>query len=247
MANNYFRFKEFIVHQDLCAMKVTTDACLFGAWVTAQIERTGADPIDGPIAPRILDIGAGTGLLALMIAQKTSGPIDAIELDTVAAGQAGENFSLSPWKERLRIFNGDILEFPLSANYSTIVSNPPFYENELRSPDERKNMAHHDGGLLLDKLAGIVKQTLAPGGRFYLLAPYKRLDEVERLLEENGLYPSKIVRVRPSEKHDYFRIMVEAEDRPSGQVQTEDISVWNAQQKYTPAFVELLKDYYLHL
>src|SRR5258705_6346666 len=148
MANSYFKFKQFTIHQDRCAMKVTTDACLFGAWVA--IEAGILESEDGSI----LDIGAGTGLLSLMLAQKTNVSIDSVEIDEAAAKQARENADASPWKERIFVMPGDAkyMAYTLCKNFDIIISNPPFYENELASPDHHKNIAHHDGGLLLDEL-----------------------------------------------------------------------------------------------
>ncbi|MDP4263910.1 MAG: methyltransferase, partial [Bacteroidota bacterium] len=137
MANNYFQFKQFIIHQDRCAMKVTTDACLFGAWAAKRIRNSGDRTLN------MLDIGTGTGLLSLMIAQQCDALIDAIEIDKVAAGQAEENVTSSPWKEKIRITQGDIKYFAKSSSsrYDIVICNPPFYENELVSPSHEKNIA----------------------------------------------------------------------------------------------------------
>jgi tRNA1Val (adenine37-N6)-methyltransferase len=127
-------------------MKVTTDACLFGAWVAKEINN------EKILINNYLDIGTGTGLLSLMIAQKNSSvKIDSIEIDKEAAEQALENVNASSWKERINVIHADAKDFAFTKKYDLIVSNPPFYENELKSPDEKKNMAHH-GGLSLDKL-----------------------------------------------------------------------------------------------
>src|SRR4026209_2804349 len=113
-------------------MKVTTDACLFGAWVAREVESKKLK------ADNVLDIGTGTGLLTLMFAQKnTEASILAIEIDKEAAEQAAENAEASPWKDRIQIVNADVIAFPFNKKYDLIISNPPFYENELRSGSER--------------------------------------------------------------------------------------------------------------
>src|SRR3954469_11797521 len=126
MANNYFSFKQFIIHQDKCAMKVCTDACLFGAYVADRFQITNSKF-------HVLDIGAGTGLLSLMLAQKNSTvQIDAVEIDKAASEQAKENFKHSLWRDRLHIHHQPIQEFGMNT-YNLIISNPPFYENDLKS------------------------------------------------------------------------------------------------------------------
>ena len=128
MSNSYFQFKQFIIHQDRCAMKVTTDACLFGAWVAEE------DKSEKIITKNVLDIGTGTGLLSLMYAQKNSlANIDAIEIDEDAYIQAKENVAASPFAERINIIHDDIKRFTFSKKYDCIISNPPFYEKEIRS------------------------------------------------------------------------------------------------------------------
>src|SRR5450631_3963277 len=117
MPNPYFQFKHFTIRQDRCAMKVCTDACLFGAWLPAKV----------PATARVLDIGSGTGLLMLMLAQKNGGDIHGIELDPDAFGQLGENIAGSPWAKRLQIFEGDVRQYVSQEKYDLIITNPPFF------------------------------------------------------------------------------------------------------------------------
>ncbi|MBL7745377.1 MAG: methyltransferase [Chitinophagaceae bacterium] len=245
MANSYFRFKQFTIHQDRCAMKVTTDACLFGAWAA---EKAGNQK---PGTGSILDIGTGTGLLSLMLAQKINAYIDAVEIDKEAAEQAAENVIATPWKERINIITGDVMnENVLPAKkYDSIISNPPFYENELTSENNRKNIAHHNEGLLLHELLNVIKRKLDTNGRFYLLLPYKRLTEAALLIQKHQLAAIHIAFVKQSTQHDHFRIIVEGKHAVSNDTlyTKSEISVWNDQQQYTPEFIELLKEYYLYL
>jgi tRNA1Val (adenine37-N6)-methyltransferase len=227
-------------------MKVTTDACLFGAWTAERVGRQVPMAI-GMGVRRILDVGTGTGLLALMLAQKTDALVDTIEIDRDAFEQARENISASPWKDRINIHHGDARRFSLTSKYDVIISNPPFYENELKSPDEKKNLAHH-GGLSLQEVLHIIKRNITEQGRFLLLLPYKRNDEIDRVINSNDVYIHQKTLVRQSPKHDFFRMMIEGSCRQMNvKTAVDEISIWNDQQQYTREFTELLKEYYLYL
>lgn len=244
MSNNYFQFKQFTIHQDRCAMKVTTDACLFGGWVPEE------NKSEKVIPKTVLDIGTGTGLLSLMYAQKNLfANIDAIEIDRDASKQAKENASGSSFSERINIIHGDVKTFSFRKKYDCIISNPPFYEKEIRSDDKRTNMAHHGSGLLFEDLLNIIKQNLSASGVFYLLLPFKRNEEIKKILLKQNLFVSKLVFVKQSSQHGYFRLMIAGKSNHEGHAETfiEEISIWNHQQQYTDGFKELLKDYYLHL
>ncbi len=243
MANSWFQFKQFIVHQDKCAMKVTTDGCLFGAYVSQGVK--SLETVSG----KILDIGAGTGLLTLMIAQENEVVIDAIEIDKEAFEQAAKNVAASPWAYRIKVINADAEKFGFPTQYDVIISNPPFYENELKSNDAKKNIAHHNEGLLLPELLQVIKKKLKPDGTFYLLLPYKRNDEIKKLFNENKLSIRQLVLVRQSVNHDYFRIILAGRLKAAEQTETmiEEISIKDDADRYTPAFIDLLKEYYLHL
>lgn len=238
MPNNYFKFKQFTVQQENCAMKVCTDACLFGAYV--------ADMIKTKAAARILDIGTGTGVLSLMLAQRVAAEIDAVEIDAAAYQQAQQNFEQSPWKERLHIFNTDVLQFETEKKYDCIISNPPFFENDLKSGDSSKNNAKHDTGLTLDALIPAVKKHLNDEGIFAVLLPYHRVNYFIETAAKHGLYLSKKVWVKQTDKHDYFRgILVFS--RQAALQSEETIVIKNSDDKYSVRFAELLKDYYLYL
>lgn len=238
MPNPYFQFKQFTVFHDRCAMKVTTDACLFGAWCAEEISKTAST--------QLLDIGAGTGLLSLMIAQKNSLKIDAIEIDKDAAQQASENMALSPWKENSNVIHEDIATFHAGKKYDCIVSNPPFYENELTSPQERKNLAHHSSQLPFSQLLQLIKDLLAGEGVFFLLLPFKRIKEAEALIDQQQFYIHKKVVVHPSVSHPPFRVMFMCSPK-NKETAASQIFIRDENQHYTPAFVALLKEYYLYL
>ena len=243
MPNSYFQFKQFTIHQDRCAMKVTTDACLFGAWVAQEVESEKLK------VESAIDIGTGTGLLALMLAQKNPEmKIDAIEIDKDAAEQANVNVRSSPWKEHINILQADVKEFSFEKEFDLIISNPPFYENEIRSATDSKNVAHHSENLTLKELLVIIKDNLSKTGSFFLLLPYKRNEEIKKLLKDHELSILKILFIRQSVKHDYFRVFIKGSlNAEEKETEFDELSIWDDKQQYTNEFVILLKDYYLHL
>lgn len=239
MANPWFRFKQFTVHHDQCAMKVTTDACLFGAWVASKMA-------GNPATRNVLDIGTGTGLLSLMLAQQLPGSsIDAIELDPGAAAQAEANVEQSPFATQIQVITQDLLRFEATHRYDLIISNPPFHERQLASPHGHKNKAHHDASLTLNDLARACNKMLSPNGQVALLLPYYRKDEALKLLQEHGFHPAIVCDVKQSAAHSFFRTMILSGTAHVPQATQEIIAIKNEDQEYTPEFVTLLKDYYL--
>lgn len=240
MSNAYFRFKQFTVNQDRCAMKVTTDSCFFGAWAAVEIQNSKNK------IQNLLDIGTGTSLLSLMLAQKNSVVIDAVEIDKNAAEQAAKNIFSTPWKEQINICNENILSFSPSAKYDCIISNPPFYENELASSQHEKNIAHHSEELTIEETINCIKKFLKKDGIFFLMFPFKREKEIEKILFQQHFFAEKKIYLKPSVHHQPFRIVIKGLNQfvlP----ETSAISVWNENQQYTQQFVELLRDYYLYL
>ena len=241
MPNPYFQFKQFTVYHDRCAMKVTTDSCVFGAWAASEIAT------DQRIIGRVLDIGGGTGLLSMMVAQKNEVDIDAVEIDKEAAQQSIENIEASPWKKKIHVLNEDITEFKPHGKYDCIISNPPFYENELSSENKKKNTAHHSEDLTLAQVVRIIVANLNEEGTFFIMVPFKRKKEMERLLEQNHLYITTILILCQSLKHGPFRVLVKGSKRRAGVHNELSMSIWDDGQRYTESFVELLKEYYLYL
>jgi tRNA1Val (adenine37-N6)-methyltransferase len=243
VANSYFQFKHFTIQQEKCAMKVTTDGCLFGAWVA---DKTKSEKL---ITKSCLDIGTGTGLLALMILQKNPAiVIDAIEIDKDAFEQASENVAASPWPASIKTVHADAKEFVAAQKYDLIVSNPPFYEKELKSEKAKKNIAHHSEDLSLQELLAVVKNNLQPTGSFYLLLPYKRHKEIRELMPENELSITQMMLVRQSTDHDFFRILLSGKLKADqGETMVDEMAITDEKGQYTPEFVNLLKDYYLNL
>ncbi len=221
-------------------MKVCTDACLFGAYTAAA----AAD--DKIPAKNILDIGTGTGLLSLMLVQKTAAQIDAVEIDKASYYQARENFEESPWKERLKIFHADIVQFDSEKKYDCIISNPPFFEKDLKSEDEAKNAAKHDTALTLQQLLEVVVKNLEDEGVFVVLLPYHRINYCIEEAEKNGLYLSKKVLVKQTPLHAWFRGILFFSRYQTASTK-EEISIRDKMGDYTDKFANILRDYYLYL
>lgn len=220
-------------------MKVCTDACLFGAFVASKFMVTSNKF-------HVLDIGAGTGLLSLMLAQKNSnGVIDAVEIDRSAAEQAKENFKNSPWKDRLHIHNQDIQQFGFN-KYDLIISNPPFYENDLKSDNAKRNLALHSAALGLDDLLDVIQKHLSSNGKFAVLLPYHRAANFinHALLKDFHLVEE--VSVKQTSKHPYFRSML-LFGTNKVQAKHSDICIKEKNDDYSDEFKELLRDYYLKL
>lgn len=241
MANPCFQFKQFTVHQNRSAMKVTTDSCFFGAWAAREMEN-GEWKMEN-----VLDIGTGTGLLSLMVAQTINAQIDGVEIDKDAAEQAKENIRSSLWPDRIKIFNENILSWQPTKKYDCIICNPPFYENELASVHEKKNLAHHSSQLTISQVLEIIKCNLKSDGVFFLLYPFKRKEEIEKLVRLNDLYVGKQVVLRQSSNHPPFRVVIMGANWQPDKIISIETSIWNDRQQYTEEFVELLKDYYLYL
>jgi tRNA1Val (adenine37-N6)-methyltransferase len=254
MANSYFHFKQFTVQQEHCAMKVCTDACLFGSLLPTS---SGG----GGTIKHVLDIGAGTGLLSLMYAQKNNDAvIDAVEIDETAAMQAKQNFEASPWKERLEVHNCSIQEFQFHQNQSTdglinlstnqqynlIISNPPFFDNDLKSNDNKRNLALHSAELSLELLVDNIKRLLKEDGSFAVLLPYHRSNYFEQLAIERNYFLLEKVLVKQTPRHSYFRSML-LFGRSKTIATQKEIIIRKDDGHYTAEFIELLKDYYLYL
>lgn len=237
MANSYFRFKQFTIHQDQCAMKVCTDACILGAWFAAKVPDIGY----------FLDIGSGTGLLMMMLAQKTNAEIHGIEIDLAAFKQLKENINQNTWKERLRAFPGDARTFQFSVKYDFIITNPPFFDNDLPSESEEEKIAKHSKHLDFEELLDVIDSHLQPYGGFGILIPYHRLEEFEKLASQKGFYCTEELLVRQTPRHTPFRAILHYARAKENFVPRFELVIQDEQHKYTPEFTELMKDYYLYL
>lgn len=235
MPNSWFQFKQFKVEQDQCAMKVCTDACLFGSQL----------PVDASVKT-VLDIGTGTGLLSLMYAQlNPNATIDAVELDAAAAEQANENVQASPWSNRIKVYQTSIQEYKPQHQYDLIISNPPFFENDLQSEDTQRNLALHSTALTLEELFKISQQLLNAGGQLCLLLPHHRTNAAIKLGKEIGMHCIQQTTVHQTTKHAAFRSILHFATQASPKTAM-TIYIKDGQD-YTNVFIDLLKPFYLYL
>jgi tRNA1Val (adenine37-N6)-methyltransferase len=234
MPNNYFKFKQFTIQQEKSAMKVGTDGVLLGAWV--NIENTS----------QILDIGTGTGLIALMLAQRSMATIDAIDMDNDAAKQAFENFQNSLWKDRLRVVHTSFQDFSwLPLKYDLLVTNPPYFTRSLKAPDKKRSMARHDNSLNRIELLEGSKRLLNPQGRLGMILPVAEYDLFEPQLTDWGYFVYRKTFIIPNPGKKPVRILVEL----SFQKKTPEISEMIIEKlhrhDYSDEYINLTKDYYL--
>lgn len=230
-----FRFKQFTIQQDRCALKVGTDGVLFGAWVK----------YDG--AQRILDIGTGTGVLALIAAQRApQAAVDAVEIDDAAAGQAAENAAASPWSERVRVHRMDVRRMNASEPFDLIICNPPYYAGYSSATDERVGLAKHSDELFFDELVAAVDRLLSPNGRFAVIIPLNREKELVELAVAHGLKPVRRCVVKYVAHRPAKRVLLEM-DRSGGQVLEEELTIEKTGPfDYTPAYRALISDLMLN-
>lgn len=208
-----FRFKRFTIQQDRCALKVGTDGVLFGAWV------------DHRDARRILDIGTGTGVLALIAAQRNAqATIDAVEIDDASAEQAAENVAASPWADRVRVHRMDVRRMHADEPFDLIICNPPYYEGYSRSSDERTGLAKHSNELVFSELMDSVDRLLHREGRFAVIVPLNRVADLLKEADRIPLSARKRCTVRYVAHRPAKRVLIEF-GRNKGPLQEEELTV----------------------
>lgn len=234
MSNDYFRFKQFTIRQDRCAMKVGTDGVLLGAWTRYAN------------ALRILDIGTGTGLLAVIAAQRNHRAlIDAVEIDAASAEQARENVAASPWADRINVFHADVRSWMPEEGYDLILCNPPFYKGHQTSRNVRTATAKHDLELSIEQLLIEAGRFCNPHGRLCVIIPVDRLTEFKRLAIGIGFVQSRECSVSYVANRGPKRVLAEFSRTFDLEMLPSEMAVEKS-GSFTPEYRALLSDLELH-
>ena len=234
-----FQFKQFAVSQDQCAMKIGTDGVLLGAWA----------PIDSR-PNSILDIGTGTGIIALMLAQRSDAQqIDALEIDENAYEQAVDNFESSPWGDRLFCFHAGLDEFVEEPEdeYDLIVSNPPFYVEDYRSDNAQRDLARFQEAMPFEDLVESAALLLSENGIFAVIIPFKEEENFLELAKEYELFPIKITRVKGTHKTQIVRSLLAFRRYELSVLSADELVIEVNRHEYTDDYIALTKDFYLKM
>ena len=234
-----FTFKQFAIEQDRCAMKIGTDGVLLGAWA----------PIDNhPFS--ILDIGTGTGIIALMLAQRSAAQqIDALEIDEAAYEQATDNFENSPWNDRLFCFHAGLDEFieEPEEEYDLIVSNPPFYSEDYKTENESRDLARFQDAMPFEQLLEAADLLLSEHGIFAVIIPFKEEENFIALANEFELYPLKITRLKGTPTTEIKRSLLAFSRNETTDLPIDELVIETARHVYTQEYIGLTKDFYLKM
>jgi tRNA1Val (adenine37-N6)-methyltransferase len=234
-----FTFKQFSIQQDKTAMKIGTDGVLLGAWAPLE---------NNPFS--ILDIGTGTGIIALMLAQRSAAQqIDALEIDEDAYEQATDNFENSPWNDRLFCFHAGLDEFVEEPEdeYDLIVSNPPFYQEDYKSNNEQRDLARFQDAMPFEDLIEAADLLLSENGVFCAIIPFKEEETFLALAKEYELYPQKITRVKGTPTTEIKRSLLAFSRKENLNFATDELVIETARHVYTAEYIELTKDFYLKM
>ena len=238
MSSLPFKFKQFTVNQDKCAMKIGTDGVLLGAWTSV---------INQPFS--ILDIGAGTGIIALMLAQRSFAElIDAIEIDDDAYEQCVENFENSSWNDRLFCYHASLKEFvdEIDIKYDLIVSNPPFYSDDVKSENEQRDLARFQDALPFEHLIESISKLLSETGTFSIIIPFKEEDHIINLASKVNLFPNRILHVKGNTSSEIKRSLMQF-SFAKNEIKIDELIIETARHQYTPDYINLTKDFYLKM
>ena len=229
-----FHFKHFSLFHHRSTMKVGTDAILLGCWVEVR-------PTDV-----VLDIGTGCGLLPLMLAQKGVGQVDAVDIDAASIEEASVNFQASQWRDQLKAYCTDIVDFQTEKRYDLIVSNPPFFNHFSKCDSERKSRArHNDVTLSYETLCVVASRLLKPDGRFALVLPDSVLAEFLKVAGGYGLFLHKRLNIIPIEGKEPNRVNLELHYGKGVETPEESFTIRGVDNRFTTQYTDFLKDYYL--
>lgn len=234
-----FNFKQFSIEQDRCAMKIGTDGVLLGAW--APVEQN-------PFS--ILDIGTGTGIIALMLAQRSATQqIDALEIDENAYEQATDNFENSPWNDRLFCFHAGLDEFMEEPEdeYDLIVSNPPFYAEDYKTNDEQRDLARFQDALPFEDLIEAADLLLSENGILAVIIPFKEEERFLAIAHDFELYPIKITHVKGTPTAEIKRSLLALSRNKIDNFPIDELTIEIARHEYTPEYIALTQEFYLKM
>ena len=237
MSGKPFQFKQFLVQQDKCAMKIGTDAVLLGSWVS----------LNNPFS--VLDIGAGSGVIALMLAQRSNAEIiDAVEIDEQAYEQCVENFENSPWGDRLFCYHASLDEFAeeIDDTYGLITCNPPFYSEDQKSKTTQRDLARFQDALPFNDLIKHSIKLLAPNGVFSVILPFKETNKFIDLAREHKLYLNKILSVKGTPTSEIKRCVLSFSFEEK-EIEKEELIIEISRHEYTDDYIKLTKDFYLKM
>ena len=231
-----FHFKHFSLYHHRSTMKVGTDAILLGRW-------TEVAPTDV-----VLDIGTGCGLLPLMLSQKGVAHVDAVDIDQASIEEASINFEASQWREHLKAYCTDIIDFKPETRYDLIISNPPFFNRFSKCDTERKSRArHNDAGLTYATLCSEVDRLLKPEGRLSLVLPFDVSEDFLNTARQFDLFLHKRMTIIPIEGREPNRVHLGLGFGNCEKVQEETFIIRDADKRFTTQYNAFLKDYYLGL
>ena len=230
-----FSFKQFDIAQDKCAMKVGTDGTLLGSWVKAD------DP------KKILDIGTGTGLIAIMMAQRfANAQVKAVELDMDASHQAADNFQKTPWSNRLSLENISLQEFKHPPSFDLIVSNPPYFENNLKAKNKKRTQARHTDTLSFETLIEVGTKLMSNNGSLSIIIPSESKPKVEKLAENHQLFINRLCWVKGTMTTPIKRVLMQFsfQEYP---LEENILIIEKERHVYTEEYTQLCKDFYLKM
>jgi len=233
-----FKFKEFTVNQDRCAMKIGTDGVLLGAWTSID---------KNPFS--VLDIGSGTGVLSLMIAQRSYAEnIEALEIDDDAYEQCSENFENSPWADRLFCYHASLLEFveEIEDEFDLIICNPPFYSEDYKTDNTSRDLARFNDAMPFEHLIFSVANLLSENGLFSVVIPYKEEANFIDLASKAGLFPNRVLRVKGNPNSEIKRSLLEFSFMQQA-TEISELIIETARHQYTEDYINLTKDFYLKM
>ncbi len=236
MANNYFQFKQFTVRHDFCAMKVGTDGVLLGAWA------------DCSNCKNILDIGSGSGLIALMLGQRSPDAfIDAIDIDENACKQTEINVAASPFVDRIRVIQSDYKDFNPPYTYDLIVCNPPFFSQSLKCPDQSRTTARHNDQLSFEDLICKSKSLLNKGGKFAVIIPFDNPEVFIQIATNEDLYICRQTYIKPKLTSPPKRILLEFSKENNTQKIEDELVIEYERHQYSPEYIALTGEFYLKM